>query len=226
MCKKNKIRILIDAEQTYRQPAIDVMAIYLSHKYNVDSPIFYNTYQFYLKRTPDVFLEHKKLAEEGNYFFAAKCVRGAYIPSETARANELKYELPIVDSKEKTDLEYNLHTKMMLAEVQKKKKVALVVATHNMNSCVILSSLIKKENINIQNVHFAQLAGMSDHLTIGLSKLGMNSCKLLPFGPVDNVSLYLIRRVQENGSALSGTQLERQLMWKELKRRIRNKTGF
>jgi len=89
-----------------------------------------------------------------------------------------------------------------------------------MNSCVTLSSLIKKDNVNIQNVHFAQLAGMSDHLTIALSKLGMNSCKLLPFGPVDNVSLYLIRRVQENGSALSGTQLERQLMWKELIRRI------
>jgi len=120
--KKNKIRILIDAEQTYRQPAIDVMAIYLSNKYNVDTPIFYNTYQFYLKRTPEVFLQHKKLAEEGNYFFAAKCVRGAYIPSETVRANELKYDLPIVDSKEKTDLAYNFHTKLMLDEVEKKKE--------------------------------------------------------------------------------------------------------
>lgn len=38
-------------------------------------------------------------------------------------------------------------------------------------------------------------------------------------GPVGNVIPYLVRRLQENRDIMGGTQVERQLMWSELKRR-------
>ena len=44
------VRILIDAEQTYYQPAIRYIAVnYLMSKYNLSRPVVYNTQQCYLK---------------------------------------------------------------------------------------------------------------------------------------------------------------------------------
>lgn len=46
------VRVLIDAEQTYYQPAIRSLVVhYLMKTYNKNQPIFYNTLQSYLKVT-------------------------------------------------------------------------------------------------------------------------------------------------------------------------------
>jgi proline dehydrogenase len=69
-------------------------------------------------------------------------------------------------------------------------------------------------------VHFAQLMGMCDHLSYALKEFGVNSCKLFPFGPVHEVMPYMIRRMQENEGFMSSTYRERQLLAKEIKRRL------
>src|SRR4051812_41999241 len=45
-------------------------------------------------------------------------------------------------------------------------------------------------------------------------------------GPVRSVIPYLTRRLQENQDVLGGTQLERQLLWLELKRRFCSYFGY
>lgn len=46
---QGNMRMFVDAEQTYLQPAIDAVAIALQQKFNKDEAVVLNTYQCYLK---------------------------------------------------------------------------------------------------------------------------------------------------------------------------------
>lgn len=51
--QENGVRLLVDAEQTYFQPAIRHIAVnVLMPKYNMDTPTIYNTIQCYCKVRP------------------------------------------------------------------------------------------------------------------------------------------------------------------------------
>jgi proline dehydrogenase len=60
---------------------------------------------------------------------------------------------------------------------------------------------------------------MSDNLTFNLADASFNVSKYLPFGPVDEVIPYLMRRAQENSSVSGQTGRELHLLKKECKRR-------
>jgi proline dehydrogenase len=63
-----------------------------------------------------------------------------------------------------------------------------------------------------RNLQFAQLMGMADGLSLSLRNAGFQVSKYLPYGPVEQIIPYLIRRAEENRGLLSASSFDRQLL--------------
>ncbi len=76
---------------------------------------------------------------------------------------------------------------------------------------------------NDPHVWFAQLMGMSDNISFNLANAGYNVAKYVPYGPVESVMPYLLRRAAENTSVAGQSSRELSLIRKELQRRKNGK---
>lgn len=220
---ERNVRLMVDAEQTYFQPAISRMCMEMQKKFNKEKAIIINTYQCYLKDTRDNLLIDLVLSRREKFHFGLKLVRGAYMEQERDRARELNYEDPIQPDYESTNANYHTNLRTILEEIKRTGNVDVMVATHNENT--VQFTLQKMEELDLhpmsKNVYFGQLYGMCDHITFPLGQAGHNVFKYLPFGPVNEVLPYLHRRAQENRAVLgSGSLVERRLLWEEVKRRV------
>jgi proline dehydrogenase len=179
-----------------------------------------------------------ELAKRENYTFGAKLVRGAYMVSERKRAEEMGYVSPIHETLEDTHASYNGGVKFLLEKLGQHQKehgtitsynspIVFMVASHNRDSVITTIEEMERNDITAQSgvVHFGQLFGMQDQLSYTLGLNGYSIYKYLPYGMIDEVIPYLLRRAQENSSVLGGVAVERQLMWDELKGRMTGKAN-
>jgi proline dehydrogenase len=210
--------VFIDAEESWMQDAIDDLADAMMAKYNKEKAIVYNTAQMYRWDKLEFLKASHAKAKAGNYWFGIKMVRGAYMEKERERAEELKYKSPIQPDKASADKDYNSGLEFCMENID---QIALCAGTHNEQSSLYLTELMEKHNIekNDKRVYFAQLLGMSDHISFNLSNAGYNVAKYVPYGPIKEVLPYLIRRAEENTSVAGQTSRELTLIMKERKRR-------
>lgn len=210
--------IFIDAEESWIQQAIDDLADENMMVFNKLKPIVYNTFQLYRHDRLDFIKASLKKAQEANYFLGAKLVRGAYMEKERARATEKGYPSPINKDKEASDKLYN---DTLLYCVEHIDKIAVCAGSHNEKSSLYLAQLMEQKQLpkNHPHISFAQLYGMSDHISYNLSLAGYNVAKYVPYGPVKEVLPYLMRRAQENTSVKGQTGRELSLIIKEKSRR-------
>ena len=98
--------------------------------------------------------------------------------------------------------------------------------SHNEYSNQYLAELMGKHGMSPgdQHVWFAQLLGMSDNISFNLAKAGYNVVKYVPYGPLELVMPYLIRRAAENTSVAGQSSRELTMIRKELVRRKNGKT--
>jgi len=212
------VGVFIDAEETWIQDPVDVLAFLMMDKYNKERPLIYNTYQHYRHDRLAFLKESYEAAEKRNFILGAKLVRGAYMEKERRRAIEMNYASPIQSNKEATDSDYNQAVKFSIDHIE---RIAVVIASHNEYSNLHATELLKEKklSLNHDHVHFSQLYGMSDNISFNLAKAGCHVSKYLPFGPIEDVVPYLMRRAQENSSVAGQTGRELALIKKELQRR-------
>jgi len=216
------IPVMIDAEDSFYQPYIDKVVLDMMEKYNHRRAIVYNTYQMYRWDRLGVLDGHYRLAVEKNFYLGAKFVRGAYMERERARAKAMGYPDPVHKDKESTDRDYNQALRYAMERID---RFSIFNGTHNEHSSLYLTELMKESNIpnDDPRIWFAQLYGMSDHISFNLADAGYNVAKYIPYGPISHVLPYLMRRVEENTSVAGQTGRELSLIIKELDRRKKMK---
>lgn len=210
--------IFIDAEDSWIQDAIDALADEMMAKYNKIEVIVFNTVQLYRHDRLQFLKDSHTRAKEAGFKVGFKLVRGAYMEKERQRAAEKGYRDPIQPDKKSCDRDFDLALRYCVDNAQ---EIAICCGSHNENSNLLLAKLMDERGINRSDkrFYFAQLFGMSDHISFNLAHAGFNVAKYVPYGPIREVIPYLIRRAQENTSVKGQTGRELSLILKEMKRR-------
>ncbi|MFN5878334.1 MAG: proline dehydrogenase family protein [Flavobacteriales bacterium] len=215
---ENSVPVFIDAEETWIQDTIDRITLDMMRKYNKKKAIVYNTLQMY-RHDRLAYLEKESLiARKEGFQYGVKLVRGAYMEKERARAQVNSYPSPIQSDKMTCDSDFNKALDQIILNID---CMALCSGSHNENSAMLLTQLLEKHGIekNDDRIFFAQLLGMSDHISYNLAHAGYNVAKYVPYGPIKEVMPYLLRRADENTSVAGQTGRELSLIMKERKRR-------
>lgn len=210
--------VFIDAEESWIQNTIDRLAESMMKKYNTEKAMVYNTLQMYRHDRLDYLKEQLEVAKREGYKLGVKLVRGAYMEKERERAGVMDYPSPIQPDKVSCDNDFNTALKVLVVELE---YCAFCCGTHNEESSLYLADLMEQYNIEKtdRRICFAQLLGMSDHISFNLAHHELLVSKYVPYGPIKEVMPYLLRRADENTSVAGQTGRELSLISKEWRRR-------
>jgi len=224
-CKSKGVQIMIDAESQRFQDGIAATALDMMRLFNTDGyAVIYNTYQAYLKSTPNLVESHLAAAQEEGFTLGLKLVRGAYMATEPRSV--------IRDTKDDTDRAYN---SIALGAISKKfgaygttkpfPSLNLLLAGHNVQSVTMAHELHASRLATGQPtvpLAFAQLHGMADRVSFELlRKEGANVYKCSTWGSLAECVGYLMRRARENKDAAGRTVDEYRALRGELGRRLK-----
>ncbi|XP_006899777.1 PREDICTED: probable proline dehydrogenase 2 [Elephantulus edwardii] len=223
--RSQNVRLLVDAEYTSLNPALSLLVAALARRWNnsgEDGPWVWNTYQAYLKDTHERLKQDAEAAERAGLAFGVKLVRGAYLNKEREVAQIQQTEDPTQPDYEATSRSYSRCLELMLTHVSRRGPMcSLIVASHNEES--VFQATKRMWDLGIPQdgpVCFGQLLGMCDHVSLALGQAGYAVYKSIPYGSLEEVIPYLIRRAQENQSVLHGARREQKLLGQELRRRL------
>ncbi|KAI9354568.1 FAD-linked oxidoreductase-like protein [Zopfochytrium polystomum] len=240
------VRVMVDAEQTYFQPAIDDVTKILSATHNIGSPrampVVFGTYQLYLRDALSRLQTDADGFRRARIPFGVKIVRGAYMESERERAAEMGYPDPVQPSIAATHAAYDSAIDGLVERVRAATKgdvntpaVQFVIASHNVGSvgrgikalsdAGLGKSGKSDDESAVAPVAFAQLMGMQDGTTFSIAASGYKAFKVsdlqyVPYGPIKVTIPYLLRRAQENSAVLGGVADDKRNLAKELRLRF------
>ncbi|XP_045702799.1 hydroxyproline dehydrogenase isoform X3 [Phyllostomus hastatus] len=219
------VRLLVDAEYTSLNPALSLLVAALALRWNSSrdgGPWVWNTYQAYLKDTHERLRRDAEAADRAGLAFGVKLVRGAYLDMEREMARLQGTKDPTQPDYEAASQSYRRCLELMLTHVSHRGSMChLMVASHNEESVHQATKRMWELGIPLDGpVSFGQLLGMCDHVSLALGQAGYAVYKSIPYGSLEEVIPYLIRRAQENQSVLHGARREWELLSQELRRRL------
>eukprot|EP01017_Pseudomicrothorax_dubius_P043052 TRINITY_DN7110_c0_g1_i2.p1 TRINITY_DN7110_c0_g1~~TRINITY_DN7110_c0_g1_i2.p1 ORF type:complete len:254 (+),score=51.42 TRINITY_DN7110_c0_g1_i2:60-764(+) len=217
--KRLRVTVHIDAEQTYLQPAIDLLAQQYQQKYNKDSVLVFNTIQNYLKSSKARVEAELERCEALELPLALKMVRGAYMKEEKQLAVSKGVETPVFATFEET--EKNFHENLTKVLKAMTPKCRVFVGTHNVRTVQHVESIIASSSSFLrEGVTFGQINALGDHLTHAQRAKGFNTIRSIPWGQMDVMVPYLLRRAEEGGNKVDSMKLQAALIRNEIIRRM------
>ncbi|MBD2797900.1 proline dehydrogenase family protein [Xenorhabdus sp. 18] len=210
---KKSVRIMIDAEQSWVQSAVDKIAMDSMINYNKKEPIITLTIQCYKKESLSILKRLHVIAIDNKIKVGVKLVRGAYLEEETK--NPERSIGTFFSKKEVTDDNYNAAVRYIAENID---FFSPFFATHNE---VSISNILNENMLKHKPFWFGQLYGIGDHISSNLVNSGSNVCKYLPYGPFDKSLPYLLRRINENAVSIDTFMRENKIIRKEIISRIK-----
>ena len=149
--------------------------------------------------------------------------------SETKNAQDVDRSTPLCNSKSDADDNYNKAIELLVSEISisnsesAHSNVRVFIATHNRQSIDYTTRLMSEHNLPTSHeaIHFAQIKGMSDHITSALGQCAYNTYKLVPYGAFEEILPWLLRRLDENQDVFGAMQSELHLYHAELTNRLK-----
>ena len=155
------------------------------------------------------------------------------------------YDSPINDTIEHTHVTYDNVVESALRANANGTGTEVMIASHNEDSIVVALELMNKLGIQKESggVYFGQLLGMRDSVSFGLGAAGYNVFKwvflfavtksllesvrtkthlyrYLPYGHIEEVVPYLVRRAEENSSLMGGVAKDKNILFTEIMARL------
>lgn len=210
--------VLIDAEESWLQPVCDRIALAMMQKYNRSQAWVWNTLQMYRCDRLAYLQDLLSIAAAEGFQLGLKLVRGAYMEKERDWAMAHGISSPIHASKAGTDQAFDGAVSLCLEHLE---RVAFCCGSHNEASNDKLMNSMADRGIarDDRRVWFAQLLGMSDHISYNLARAGYNVAKYVPYAPIRDLVPYLMRRAEENTSVAGQSSRELDLLQREMQRR-------
>lgn len=240
------ISLLPAAEETWSLTGFHHWSLKMQRVYNTQGKsVVYNTYQAYLKKTPEILGQHMEIARNEGFTLGVKMVRGAYLGSDdrsqihsTIEGTHNAYDCIA------SALIRRKYNDMLKAADGKAEKplpdINVVLATHNAAS-VEKAQALRQEQASrgeaITPLTFAQLQGMADEVSCSLIQAAKEKAnddkavhervfKCTTWGPMFDCLNYLLRRAAENKDAAGRTHETRNAMRSEIWRRCKGVLGF
>jgi len=138
------VRLMIDAEQSYLQPAIAHATLRLQRTHNVDYPAIFSTHQAYLVGCAEALALDVERARREGWHLGVKLVRGAYMLHERERARRLGRPDPIHPTAEATHASYDAAIDALLLAPPCPTRTSLMIATHNQASVERAARLLRQ----------------------------------------------------------------------------------
>jgi hypothetical protein len=249
--QKKNTPLLPAAEETWTLAGYFDWTMRMQRVYNLtgSKSVVYNTYQAYLKQTPQTLAKHLEVAKAGGWTLGAKLVRGAYLGSE-----ERSLIHPSIEATHSAydDIasalihkQHNDFVRSPSSSPASWPELNVVLATHNMASVNKAQALRRTQASRgepLTDLAFAQLQGMADEVSCSLiaaakaaeaEAAGGNQkvvkekvYKCTTWGSMYECLNYLLRRAAENKDAAGRTSETRKAMQTELGRRMRGIVGL
>lgn len=210
--------VWIDAEESWLQPICDQVALEMMRRFNRERAWVWNTLQLYRRDRLGYLEDLLLLARQEQFQLGLKLVRGAYMEKERDRAQAQGLASPIQPDKAATDAAYDAAVRCCLDALD---RVAFCCGSHNEASNQRLMAAMAERGLapDEPRIWFAQLLGMSDHISFNLARAGYNVAKYVPYAPIRDLVPYLMRRAEENTSVAGQSSRELDLLQQEMRRR-------